>query len=162
MLMITMTKTPTEERWILHGRLIGPWVHELQEVWQNTHRTAEQQRCVFDLNDVTFVDSSGEELLRALAKEGVQFEASGIYLRDVLKHLKGKRRAPRAILLVCLLVTLLSGTVAEPDGGAAAPHIAATNRNQYVRQHVYLRNLSWDSTSDFGNEEGEILCLQQQ
>jgi predicted nucleic acid-binding Zn ribbon protein len=158
MLKITITKTPTEERWILHGRLIGPWVRELQAVWRNTHQTGEQQRCVIDLNDLTFVDKDGEKLLRALAKEGVQFEASGIYVRDVVKQLKGKRKARRGELLVCLLVTLLSGAVAAASGISAGLNTAATNRNQCVRQQVYPRNLSWSSTSDFRNEEGEALC----
>jgi predicted nucleic acid-binding Zn ribbon protein len=161
MLKITMTKTPTEERWILHGRLVGPWVRELQAVWRNTHRADEQQRCVFDLNDVTFVDKGGEKLLRALAKEGVQFEASGIYVRDVVKQLKGQRKARRGELLVCLLVTLLSGAVAVVNRIPAGLNTATTNRNQCVRQQVYPRNLFWNSTSDFRNEEGELLCHQK-
>jgi hypothetical protein len=161
MLKITMTKTPTEERWILHGRLVGPWVRELQAVWRNTHRADEQQRCVFDLNDVTFVDKGGEKLLRALAKEGVQFEASGIYVRDVVKQLKGQRKARRGELLVCLLVTLLSGAVAVVNRIPAGLNTATTDRNQCVRQQVYPRNLFWNSTSDFRNEEGELLCHQK-
>jgi hypothetical protein len=161
MLKITMTKTPTEERWILHGRLIGPWVRELKAVWRNTHRADEQQRCVFDLNEVTFVDKGGETLLRALAKEGVQFEASGIYVRDVVKQLKDKRKARRGELLLCLLVTLLSGAFAVANHISAGPNIAVTSRNQGIRQQVYPRNSSWDSTSGFGNEEGEILCPQK-
>lgn len=159
MLMITMTKTPGEERWILHGRLVGPWVGELQAVWRNTHRTDEQQRCVFDLNDVTFVDKGGEKLLRALAKEGVQFEASGIYVREIVKHLIGKSR--RAGLLVCLLVTLLSGAAAAPSGISAGLNAAAPNRNQCIRQQINPRNLSWNSASDFRNEEGEVLCSRK-
>jgi hypothetical protein len=161
MLKITMTKTPMEERWILHGRLVGPWVRELQAVWRNTHRADEQQRCVFDLNDVTFVDKGGEKLLRALAMEGVQFEASGIYVRDVVKQLKGQRKARRGELLVCLLVTLLSGAVAVVNRIPAGLNTATTNRNQCVCQQVYPRNLFWNSTSDFRNEEGELLCHQK-
>lgn len=161
MLMITMTKTPTEERWILHGRLIGPWVSELQAVWQNTHRADGEQRCVFDLNDVTFVDKDGEKLLRALAKEGVQFEASGIYVRDVVKQLRGKRKARGAQLLVCLLVTLLSGEVAVPNRVSAGLNAGITNRTQSAPQQLYPRNLSWNGTFDFRNKAGEIPCLQK-
>jgi predicted nucleic acid-binding Zn ribbon protein len=148
MLKITMTKTGTEERWILQGQLIGPWVRELTAVWRNTHRADEQQRCVFDLNDVTLVDKGGEKLLRALAKEGVQFEASGIYVCDVLKQLKGKHKARR-------------GAVAVANRISAGLNTAATNRSQCVRQQVYPQNLSWNSTSDFRNEEGEVLCHQK-
>jgi hypothetical protein len=161
MLKITMTKTGTEERWILQGQLIGPWVRELTAVWRNTHRADEQQRCVFDLNDVTLVDKGGEKLLRALAKEGVQFEASGIYVCDVVKQLKGKHKARGGALLVCLFVTLLSGAVAVANRISAGLNTAATNRSQCVRQQVYPQNLSWNSTSDFRNEEGEVLCHQK-
>jgi ABC-type transporter Mla MlaB component len=160
MLKITMTKTPTEERWILHGRLIGPWVRELQAVWRNTHRADEQQRCVFDLNDVTFVDKSGEKLLWALAKEGVQFEAGGIYVRDIVRQLNGKRKARGAGLLACLLVTLLSGSPGAANRIPAGLNTAAPNRNQCVHQQVYPRNLSWNSSTDFRSEEGEIPCPQ--
>jgi predicted nucleic acid-binding Zn ribbon protein len=161
MLKITMNKTPTQERWILHGRLVGPWVRELQAVWRNTHRADEQQRCIFDLNEVTFVDKGGEKLLRALAKEGVQFEASGIYVRDVVQQLKGKRKARRGELLVCLLVTVLTGAVAVASHMSAGPHTAAPNRNQCFAPQVNPRNLSWNGTSVFRNEEGEPLCPQK-
>ena len=150
MLKITITETPMERRWILQGRLIGPWVQELQTVWRKTDRADKQRRCVFDLNDVTFVDKAGEKLLRALAKEGVQFEASGIYVRDVVKQLKGKRKGRRAELLVCLLATLLSSAVAVTNSAFAG-----------AEHPINSCNLSWDSTSDFGNEEGEILCPQK-
>jgi predicted nucleic acid-binding Zn ribbon protein len=91
MLKITVNKMGTENRWILQGKLVGPWVRELKNVWQKAPQADKQQRCVFDLNDVTFLDKAAEKLLRALAKEGVQFEASGIYVRDVVKQLKGSK-----------------------------------------------------------------------
>ena len=81
-----MNKTETEDRWTLHGQLTGLWVSELRTVWRNTQGADEHRRCVFDLNDVTFVDEAGEKLLRVLAKEGVQFEAGGIYIRGVLSQ----------------------------------------------------------------------------
>jgi hypothetical protein len=140
MLKITMTKTPTEERWILHGRLIGPWVRELQAVWRNTHRADEWQRCVFDLNDVTYVDKGGENFLGALPKEGVQFEARGIYVRDIVEQLKGKRKARRAELLVCLLATFLSSAVAVANSASPSaehcnnkPKTTCQPANQFVQ-----------------------------
>ena len=91
MLKITITETETEIRWILEGKLVGPWVGELQKVWRSTQRSEKLRRCVFDLNDVLFVDRAGEKVLRALAKQHVKFEASGIYVRGVLSQLQGKR-----------------------------------------------------------------------
>ena len=91
MLKITVSETATEDRWILEGRLVGPWVGELKKVWRSAQRGDKLRRCVFDLNDVTFVDKGGDNLLRVLAKQRVKFEASGIYVRGVLSQLQGKR-----------------------------------------------------------------------
>lgn len=90
MLKITMRKTGTEDRWTLHGKLMGPWVSELRTVLRNTQGADKQRSCVFDLDEVTFVDKAGEKLLRALAKPAVQFEASGIYVRGILRQLQGE------------------------------------------------------------------------
>jgi hypothetical protein len=83
-LKITITETETEARWILQGKLIGPWVREFRSCWKRRHRTWTNQRCAVDLNDVTFIDKSGERLLRALSKKGVQLVANGIYTKHVL------------------------------------------------------------------------------
>jgi hypothetical protein len=37
-----------------------------------------------DLNDVMFIDKSGERLLRALSKKGVQLVANGVYTKHLL------------------------------------------------------------------------------
>ena len=86
MLKITRTETPAEERWTLHGRLVGLWVSELRTSWRKTHRTDNNRKCIVDLNDVTFIDEKGERLLRSMAKEGVQFIASGISIKHFLQQ----------------------------------------------------------------------------
>lgn len=84
MLKITISETETETRWILQGRLVGPWVPELRSCWKKWHRTQTEQVCVGDLNDVTFIDESGQRLLRAICKKGAQFVANGIYTKHLL------------------------------------------------------------------------------
>jgi hypothetical protein len=85
-LKITRTETPAEEKWILQGRLVGLWVIELRRSWKKTHRIDNNRTCVVDLNDVTFIDKKGENLLRAMSKEGAQFLATGIYIKHVLQQ----------------------------------------------------------------------------
>jgi len=85
-LKITRSETPTEETWILQGRLVGLWVNELRRSWKEIHRTDNKLKCVVDLNDVTFIDKKGERLLRTMSKEGVQFVASGIYIKHWLQE----------------------------------------------------------------------------
>ena len=86
MLKITINETPTEKRWILQGRLVGPWVTELRTCWKKTHRDQGQRTCIVDLNEVTFIDRKGERLLRTMSKEGAQFIATGIYIKHVLQQ----------------------------------------------------------------------------
>ena len=90
MLKITRSETPTEETWILQGRLVGLWVKELKRNWKEIHRTDNKLRCVVDLNDVTFIDKKGERLLRTMSKEGVQFIARGIYMKHLLQEMCGR------------------------------------------------------------------------
>jgi hypothetical protein len=87
-LKITITKTPAEMRWVLQGRLVEPWVSELRTNWKKAYRSRKVCTCVVDLSDVTSVDLAGEKLLRAMSRRGVQFIASGLYIRHVLEALK--------------------------------------------------------------------------
>ena len=95
MLKINFSETPTEERWILHGRLTTPWVHELRACWKKNHRAEGVRACVFDLNEVTFIDKSGERLLRMLARGGVQFIARGLYTKQVLDQVTASETAKK-------------------------------------------------------------------
>jgi anti-anti-sigma regulatory factor len=85
-LRITINETPTEKRWILQGRLVGPWVGELRTSWKRPHRNHGGRTCIVDLSDVTFIDNRGERLLQTMSKEGAQFIATGIYIKHVLQQ----------------------------------------------------------------------------
>jgi anti-anti-sigma regulatory factor len=85
-LKIIISETPAETRWILQGRLVGVWVDELRMSWKKKPRRQNAAPCVIDLNDVSFIDQRGERLLRALAKKGAQFIATGIYIKYVLQE----------------------------------------------------------------------------
>jgi hypothetical protein len=101
MLKINFSETPTEERWILHGRLTDPWVAELGACWKKNHRTDVQRACIVDLNEITFVDKNGEWVLRLLARDGARFTASGIYTSYILEQIACnsaiKRSAPEIV-----------------------------------------------------------------
>jgi anti-anti-sigma regulatory factor len=87
-LKITMTETPAERRWVVQGRLVGPWVSELRTTWKRTHRSRDKRTCVIDLSDVTFIDKGGERLLRAMSKKGAQLVAEGVYIKHVIEQVK--------------------------------------------------------------------------
>jgi len=88
MLKITIMETATDRRWIVQGRLVGPWVNELRTTWKRAHRSPDKRACIIDLNDVTSIDKSGERLLRAMSKKGAQLMARGLYVKHVVEQLK--------------------------------------------------------------------------
>jgi len=92
MLKISFSETPSEERWILQGRLTAPWFRELRACWKKKHRRDNQRACIVDLNEITFIDKSGERLLRVLVREGAQCVATGVYSKHVLEQLNTKRK----------------------------------------------------------------------
>ena len=88
MLRISIAETATEQRWTLEGRLVQPWVSELRTTWKKAHRTPDKRACIIDLNDVTFIDKSGERLLGAMSKKGAQLMSGGLYVKHLLEQLK--------------------------------------------------------------------------
>jgi len=84
MLRITINETPTGQEWILQGKLAGPWVELLASKWEATREERGQRKCTVNLDEVSFVDQSGEATLRAMKKEGAELKACGIFTRHVL------------------------------------------------------------------------------
>jgi RND family efflux transporter MFP subunit len=124
MLKINFSQTAEEEKWNLHGRLSGPWVHELRTCWKVNHRTDEGRACIVDLNEVTFIDKSGERLLRMLARDGAQFAASGIYTKHVIEqlHVRRKRRLSNQFgCVIGLVLVAILGSGCERRVASAPP-----------------------------------------
>src|SRR5258708_30333033 len=83
-----MREEGRDRRWIVQGRLVGRWVSELRATWKRAHGSHDKRACIIDLNDVTFIDKSGERLLRAMCKKGAQLIARGLYVKHVLEQVK--------------------------------------------------------------------------
>ena len=92
MLRITIADTAMEERWILQGRLVSPWVDELKASWKKAHSPAQGRRCIVNLDGVTFIDKSGERVLRSMSKQGARFVASDVYVKHVIDRLRRKSK----------------------------------------------------------------------
>lgn len=107
MLKISFSETPTEEKWILEGRLSGPWVRELRASWKKHHQTDQKRACIVHLNEVTFIDKTGERLLLALRNEGAQFILGGCYVRHIVERLKVRRKRKTSNLLASFLVVFV-------------------------------------------------------
>jgi outer membrane protein TolC len=107
MLKIAFNETPSEERWILHGRLAAPSIREFRAAWKKNHQNDRQRACIVDLNEVTFIDKSGMRLLHMLARAGARFTASGIYTKHVIEQLNVRRKSGLSNLLSALFAGFL-------------------------------------------------------
>jgi anti-anti-sigma regulatory factor len=70
------------------GRLGDRWVAELEEYW----RAGRDKTISVDLRGVTFIDESGERLLRRMHREGATFVAEGLLVREVVNQITGGRK----------------------------------------------------------------------
>ena len=107
MLKISFSETTTEEKWILEGHLSGAWVRELRTSWKKNHQTDKKRACIVDMNEVTFIDKTGERLLLALRNEGAQFILGGCYVRHIVERLKVRRKRKTSKLLASFIVVFV-------------------------------------------------------
>jgi len=104
-----------------------------------------------DLNEVTFIDKSGERLLCKLAKEGAQFTASGTYTKHILEHLNVLRKRNSwnllGFLMVLVFVTVLGAGCERRVASAPAPPAPAVEVAPVIQKDVPVQG-EWVGTLD--------------
>ena len=69
----------------LEGRLTGPWVEELKACWQKA--VARKQHVGVVLNEVTFIDEAGRNLLDDMNRQGVELTAAGCMTKAIIERI---------------------------------------------------------------------------
>jgi anti-anti-sigma regulatory factor len=87
MLRTTIVDTPSEQKWILQGRLAGQWATDLKACWAEKRGARHGRKCVVDLEDVTFIDSEGEGVLLQVVQDGAELVSSRAYVKHLLAEL---------------------------------------------------------------------------
>jgi hypothetical protein len=85
MLRITLPTTKNPGVYVLEGRLTGLWVRELMRVVRAAN---DDDPAIFDLQEVFYVDSDGEEILQILSGLGDKFITESAYGKDLCRRLK--------------------------------------------------------------------------
>ncbi len=85
MLRISINYAADATTLVLEGKLVGPWVPELEQCWRGVTGTARPAPVVVDLNGVSWVDSKGRALLREMHHTGASLEGRGL-LSQFLIH----------------------------------------------------------------------------
>jgi RND family efflux transporter MFP subunit len=149
MLRITIKNNPTEQTWILQGRLTKPWTTELKCSWKKAHAEYQGRKCIVDLSEVTFIDGNGEKMLARMINEGAEFVVRGLYARHILEKLKSnlKRRIgklPVAIALLVLAVSLAGCASPQASTPPPPPEVEVVS---VVQQEVPIYS-DWVATLD--------------
>ena len=77
MLRITIDESPESVTLRLEGKLIGPWVEEVEQCWRRVFATVGARMVLVDLSAVDFVDRAGRSLLSRMHAAGFRLEGSG-------------------------------------------------------------------------------------
>jgi hypothetical protein len=70
----------------LEGKLAGPWVKELETVWQEV---APGKSATVSLEAVTFIDGQGKDLLTRMHESGAELVAEGCMTRAIVNEIRG-------------------------------------------------------------------------
>ncbi|GJL65555.1 MAG: hypothetical protein NPIRA05_05260 [Nitrospirales bacterium] len=91
MLKITMDTVKGDRVIQLEGRLAGPWVKELENVWSSIRGMNDSVKARVDLQSVTYVDNSGKQLLQRMYQQGGTLIASGCMTTAIVLEVTGTR-----------------------------------------------------------------------
>jgi anti-anti-sigma regulatory factor len=86
MLKITIRPDARSTRLELEGRLVGPWVKELDRCW-HTVSDVPPGDLIVDLTAVTYVDAEGKQLLTSMWQQGAKLHAAGCLTRCIVEEI---------------------------------------------------------------------------
>jgi hypothetical protein len=84
MLRITTYDGPESVTFKVEGRLVGPWVDELERCWQSALAGSLCLVVHVDLAAVTYIDAGGKELLKRMHRQGVGLQAVDCLMKSIV------------------------------------------------------------------------------
>jgi ABC-type transporter Mla MlaB component len=77
---------------VLEGKLIGPWVKELEKYWESMEATNASRTMLVDLADVSFIDAEGRALLARMRQKGVRLLSTGVLINAIVAEIDAEQR----------------------------------------------------------------------
>src|SRR5215471_15026313 len=119
MLRVTTDKKKSKTVVSVEGRLVGQNVATLEQCWRELRSASPQEKFYVNLCGVSFIDSAGKMLLKAMHHEGGQLIAEGCLNQAIVKEIVGQEKngtrlesahdKKTPIIFYVLLFGLLSG-----------------------------------------------------
>jgi hypothetical protein len=75
---------------VLEGKLVGPWVKELERCWEIVFANNPAKPVLVDLADVTFIDLDGRALLRKMRRKGVKLLSHGVLIDALVAEIEAE------------------------------------------------------------------------
>ena len=86
-LRITVREDPEVIRLRLEGDLVGPYIDELERMWQCLAPSLERKKFLVDICDVLHIDAAGKQLLALIhSKSGAEFVADSVLTKYVAQE----------------------------------------------------------------------------
>ncbi len=108
MLRITIQESPQASTLKLEGKLVGPWVCELEQAWS---AVAPGRVLIVDLADVTFIDYAAKTLLARMHEGGAKLVASCPMNRSIVDEIV--RAGKHALIALAIVLSLATATRAQ-------------------------------------------------
>ena len=77
---------------VLEGKLVGPWVKELEKHWESAVATGCSRTMLVDLADVSFIDAEGRALLATMRQKGVRLLSAGVLINAIVAEIDAQQR----------------------------------------------------------------------
>jgi ABC-type transporter Mla MlaB component len=76
---------------VLEGKLVGPWVKEVEKCWETIVAAHPCKSMQVDLVHVTFIDSEGRALLTKMRQKGAKLLSSGILINFIVADIEAQQ-----------------------------------------------------------------------
>jgi ABC-type transporter Mla MlaB component len=77
---------------VLEGKLVGPWVRELETHWESALAACPSRTMLVDLADVSFIDAEGRALLASMRQKGVRLLSAGVLINAIVAEIDDQQR----------------------------------------------------------------------
>jgi anti-anti-sigma regulatory factor len=77
---------------VLEGKLVGPWVKELEKHWESALAAGPFRTMLVDLADVSFIDTEGRALLARMRQKGVRMLSAGVLINAIVAEIDAQQR----------------------------------------------------------------------
>jgi anti-anti-sigma regulatory factor len=90
MLRITTHDQAPVTSFVLEGKLVGPWVKELETCWESVLAAEPSRAMLVNLASVTFIDSAGRALLARMRRLGVRLLSTGVLINLIVAEIEAE------------------------------------------------------------------------